>query len=59
MIALLYVGKLWLFGDEFSGDVHVLVLLGGVDDQMPEVVGDGFLVADGADDAILRLEGTR
>ena len=42
--------------DVFGGDVDVFVLLGDADDEVPDVVGEGFLAAGGADNLIFCLK---
>ncbi len=49
-----YLGFL---ANELGGDIHVLVLLSRIHDQVPEVVGDGLLVAERADDPVPGLQG--
>lgn len=48
-------GYLWFFGNELWCYVHILLLFGVINDQMTEIIGDGFLMAYSADYFILCL----
>ena len=50
--------EFWFFSDEFGGDVHILILLSGIDDEMPKIISNSFLVTHGTNDAIFSLKGT-
>lgn len=49
-----YLGFL---ANELGGNIHVLVLLSRVHDQVSEIVGDGLLVTEWADDPVPGLQG--
>lgn len=52
VIIALFSQHLGLLAYELGGHIHVLVLLSCINNQMSQVVGDGFFVTKRAHDAI-------
>lgn len=52
VIIALFSQHLGLLADELGGHIHILVLLSCINNQMSQVVGDGFFLAQRANDAI-------